>query len=99
MKNNNKIEKLYLTGEVYILAFAVLGVVLVFSDFWIGVIQLSLAVISLVLNFILKKISRKRLNAMIEKGDHGRRRHQQQCSAVVPSAHCTFRHRGRNPVV
>ena len=67
MKNNNKIEKLYLTGEVYILAFAVLGVVLVFSDFWIGVIQLSLAVISLVLNFILKKISRKRLNAMIEK--------------------------------
>ena len=53
MKNNNKIEKLYLTGEVYILAFAVLGVVLVFSDFWIGVIQLSLAVISLVLNFIL----------------------------------------------
>ncbi|WP_337398900.1 DHH family phosphoesterase [Congzhengia sp.] len=67
MKNNNKIEKLYLTGEVYILAFAVLGVVLIFSDFWIGVIQLSLAVISLVLNFILKKISRKRLNAMIEK--------------------------------
>lgn len=67
MKNNNKIEKLYLSGEVYILAFAVLGVVLVFSDFWIGVIQLSLAVISLVLNFILKKISRKRLNAMIEK--------------------------------
>lgn len=67
MKNNNKIEKLYLTGEVYILAFAVLGVILVFSDFWIGIIQLSLAVISLVLNFILKKLSRKRLNTMIEK--------------------------------
>lgn len=66
-KNNNKIEKLYLTGEVYILAFAVLGVVMIFSDFWIGLIQLSLAVISLILNMILKVLSRKRLNAMIEK--------------------------------
>lgn len=67
MKNNNKIEKLYLTGEVYILAFAVLGIVMLFSHLWLGVVQLSLAVVSLVLNFILKKLSRKRLNAMIEK--------------------------------
>ena len=58
MKNNNKIEKLYLTGEVYILAFAVLGIVMLFSHLWLGVVQLSLAVVSLVLYFILKKLSR-----------------------------------------
>ncbi len=67
MKNNNKIEQLYLTGEIYILLFAVLGVVLLFNNLWIGIIQLSLAIISLVLNFVLKTLSRKRLNAMIEK--------------------------------
>ncbi len=67
MKNNNKIEQLYLTGEIYILLFAILGVVLLFSNLWIGIIQLSLVVISLVLNFVLKTLSRKRLNAMIEK--------------------------------
>ena len=66
-KNNVKIEKLYLTGEVYILAFAVLGVIMIFSDFWIGLIQLSLAVISLIVNMVLKVLFRKRLNAMIEK--------------------------------
>jgi len=67
MKNNNKIEQLYLTGEVYILLFAVLGVVLLFNNLWFGLIQLSLAIISLILNFVLKTLSRKRLNAMIEK--------------------------------
>ncbi len=66
-KNNKKIEQLYLTGEIYIFLFAVLGVVLMFNNFWIGVIQLTLAVILFVLNFILKTLSRKKLNAMIEK--------------------------------
>ncbi len=67
MKNNNKIEKMYLTGEVYIIAFAILGIVMIFNDFWIGLIQISLAVISLILNAILKALSKKRLNTMIEK--------------------------------
>ena len=67
MKNNHKIEQLYLTGEIYILLFAVLGVVLLFHNLWIGIVQLSLVVISLVLNFVLKTVSSKRLNAMIEK--------------------------------
>ena len=64
---NNKIEKLYLTGEVYILAFAILGVIMLFSDLLLGIVQLSLAVISFVIDVILKKMSRKRLNSMIEK--------------------------------
>ena len=68
MKNNNKIEKLYLTGEVYILAFAILGVVMLFGNNpYIGIVQISLAVISFVVDIILKKVSRKRLNKMIEK--------------------------------
>ncbi len=67
MKNNNKIEKFYLTGEVYILAFAILGACMIFSAFRIvGIIQLSLAVICFILNAILKLFSKKRLNAMIE---------------------------------
>ena len=67
MKNNNKIEKMYLTGEVYIIAFAILGIVMIFNNFWIGFIQISLAVISLILNAILKTLSKKRLNSLIEK--------------------------------
>lgn len=68
MKNNNKIEKLYLTGEFYILVFALLGIVTLYSDIKIfGIIQLSLSAVLLVLNFILKKVSRKRLNTIIEK--------------------------------
>jgi len=67
LKNNNKIEKIYLTGEVYILAFAVFGVVMIFNNFWAGMVQLILAGIAFILNIILKKLSRRRLNAMIEK--------------------------------
>ncbi len=67
MKNNNKIEKLYLTGEVYILIFAVLGIFVLFNNFLVGVVQLSLSFVLLLLNYLLKKLSRKRLNAMIEK--------------------------------
>ena len=67
MKNNNKVEKLYLTGEIYILIFAVLGVIMMFNDIKIGIIQLSIAGFSLIANFILKRVSRKRLNAMIER--------------------------------
>ncbi|MBR4874569.1 MAG: DHH family phosphoesterase [Clostridia bacterium] len=67
MKNNNKVEKLYLTGEIYILIFAVIGVIMMFNDIRIGIIQLSIAGFSLIANFILKRVSRKRLNAMIER--------------------------------
>ena len=68
MKNNNKIEKLYLTGEIYILAFAVFGIIMIFSKlYWIGMIQLGLAIVLFILNSILKVLSRKRLNTMIEK--------------------------------
>ena len=67
MKNNNKVEKLYLTGEIYILIFAVLGVIMMFNDIKIGIIQLSIAGFSLIANFILKRVSSKRLNAMIER--------------------------------
>lgn len=67
MKNNKKIEQLYLTGEAYFLLFAVLGVFLLFTNLYIGIIQLSLVAISLILNFVLKSLSKKRLNAMIEK--------------------------------
>lgn len=66
MKNSKKMEKIYLTGEIYILIFAVLGVILIFHNFWIGLIQISLAVISLILNAVLKKFYKKRLHAMIE---------------------------------
>jgi len=67
MKNNNKIEKMYLTGEIYILAFAVFGIIMIVCKlYWIGAIQLSLAVISLILNAVLKALSKKRLNTMIE---------------------------------
>lgn len=66
-KNNNKIETFYLTGEIYILAFAVLGVLLLFKDVKIGIIQLALAVVSFLINIVLRKLSRKRLNSIIEK--------------------------------
>lgn len=67
MKNNNKIEQLYLTGEIYIVAFAILGVILLFHNFLIGIVQLLLSVVLFALNFVLKIHSRKRLNTMIEK--------------------------------
>lgn len=68
-KNNNKMEKLYLTGEIYILVFAVLGLVMILNEnyFLIGLIQLILVAVVLVLSTVFKYLSRKRLNSMIEQ--------------------------------
>lgn len=68
-KNNNKMEKLYLTGEIYILVFAILGLAMIFNKdyFAIGLIQLILVFVVLVLSTVFKFLSRKRLNAMIEQ--------------------------------
>lgn len=68
-KNNNKMEKLYLTGEIYILVFAVLGLAMIFNPdyFWIGLIQLILVAVVLVLSTVFKFLSKRRLNAMIEQ--------------------------------
>lgn len=66
MKKNSKTERMYLTGEIYILIFAVLGVILIFHNFWIGLIQILFAVILLILNAVLKTFYKKRLHAMIE---------------------------------
>ena len=68
-KNNNKMEKLYLTGEIYILVFAVLGLAMILNErhFFVGLIQLILVFIVLVLSTVFKFLSRKRLNTMIEQ--------------------------------
>ncbi len=68
-KNNKKIEKLYLTGQIYIFVFVLLGIIMIFHDNYrmFGILQLSLSMILLIVNMVLKIFSRKQLNHIIEQ--------------------------------
>ncbi len=66
--NNNKSKKNYITNDLYVLAFVILGVIMLFTDlYWIGIVQLALSVVILAINLILRYFSGKKIADMIEK--------------------------------
>lgn len=66
--NNKKTGKIYITNELYILVFVVLGVLMLMSDlYWLGIVQLALSAVIFFLNLLFKQISKKQINTMIEK--------------------------------
>ncbi len=66
--NNKKTGIFYITSELYVLVFVVLGLLMLMSDlYWLGIVQLALSVVIFSLNLIFRQISRKQINTMIEK--------------------------------
>lgn len=66
--NNKKNGKIYIANELYILAFVVLGALMLMSNlYWLGIVQLVLSVVIFILNLLFKYFSRKKINDMIEK--------------------------------
>ncbi len=66
--NNKKTEKFYIANELYVLAFVVLGILMLMSNhYWLGIIQLVLSVVIFLLNLMFKHSSKKKINTMIEK--------------------------------
>ena len=65
--NKLNVSKIQLTNEIYIIAFVVFGIVMLFTNFvWLGIIQLILSLIVFLLNMIFKLYYRNKINEMIE---------------------------------
>lgn len=66
--NNKKTSNKLTSNDLYVLAFAVIGIVILFTDlYWLGVVQLALSVIVLAANIILRYFSGKKIADMIER--------------------------------
>ena len=66
--NNKKNSKNYISNDLYVLAFVVLGILMLFTDiYWLGIVQLALSVIILTANLILRYFSGKKIADMIER--------------------------------
>ena len=74
--DRNKTRQIYIANEIYILIFALLGAVMLFSNLrWLGIIQLAIALVAFLYSFFFKIISKKRINEMIEKVTLGANTH------------------------
>ena len=66
--NNKKTGKVHIVTEIYILAFVILGLLMLMSDlYWLGIIQLVLSAVIFSLSLLLGHLSRKKINTMIEQ--------------------------------
>jgi len=66
--DKNRTKQIYITNEIYILIFAILGVVMLFGNLrWLGIIQLVIALVAFLYSLFFKTISKKKINEMIEK--------------------------------
>ena len=66
--NNKKNGKVHIVTEIYILAFVILGLLMLMSDlYWLGIIQLVLSAVIFSLSLLLGHLSRKKINTMIEQ--------------------------------
>lgn len=74
--DKNKTRQIYITNEIYILIFALLGTIMLFSNLhWLGIIQLAIALVAFLYSLFFKVISKKRINEMIEKVTLGANTH------------------------
>ena len=66
--NKNKTKQIFIANELYILLFAIMGTIMLFSDFCVlGIIQIILSVIIFLLSLIFKFASKKKISEMIEQ--------------------------------
>ncbi len=66
--SNKKNSKQYISNDLYVLAFVVLGVLMLFTDlYWFGIIQVALSVVILTANLIVRYFSGKKIADMIER--------------------------------
>ncbi len=65
--NNININKIQFANEIYIIAFVIFGIAMLFTNFiWLGIIQLFLCLVVFLLNIIFKIQHKKKINEMIE---------------------------------
>lgn len=65
--NKSKNDKIYLANEFYILAFVILGIVLLLTNnMWLGIIQLFLSLVAFCLNLIFKLHYKRKINDILE---------------------------------
>lgn len=66
MKKTN-VNKIQFTNEIYIIAFVIFGIAMLFNNFiWLGIIQLFLSLVVFLLNMIFKHRHKKKIDEMIE---------------------------------
>ena len=66
--SNKKNTKNYISNDLYVLAFVVLGILMLFTEiYWLGIVQLALSVVILTANLIVRYFSGKKIADMIEK--------------------------------
>ena len=60
--DKNRTKQIYITNEIYILIFAILGVVMLFGNLrWLGIIQLVIALVAFLYSLFFKTISKKKI--------------------------------------
>ncbi len=67
MDSNKKMEKLYVTGAYYVLIILILGIVSLYFNLLLGIIEIGVAVILFVIDLLVKSIAKKRVTAMFEQ--------------------------------
>lgn len=67
MDSNKKMEKLYVTGAYYVLIILLLGVVSLYFNCLLGMVEIGVAVVLFVIDCIVKNVAKKRVTAMFEQ--------------------------------
>ena len=67
MDNNTKSQKFYYTGAYYVFIIFVMGLISLYFNFWVGVIEVGVAVVLFIVDFAFKYFYKKRMTAMFEQ--------------------------------
>ncbi len=67
MDINTKSEKVYYTSAYYVLIIFVMGFISLYYHFWLGAIEICLAVVLFIADFVIKHFYKERMTAMFEQ--------------------------------
>ncbi len=67
MDINKKSQNMFYTGVYYVFVILILGFISLYFNFWLGVAEISFAVVLFIVDLIVKQISKKRISEIFEQ--------------------------------
>ena len=67
MDTNKKMEKMYYTGAYYVFIILLMGIISLWFNFWLGIVEIAVAIVLFIIDFAVNHFAKKRVTAMFEQ--------------------------------
>lgn len=67
MDTNKKMEKLYVTGVYYVFIILLLGIISLYFNLWLGLVEIIVAIALFIIDVVVNRFAKKRITAMFEQ--------------------------------